>query len=76
MHRGGNYQRKCPVNIILGVLGRFYLLRKLYFIMAVITKIANVVYGNMYFPPCEDTGCLKIIVFRVRGLVGDILLTK
>jgi hypothetical protein len=22
------------------------------------------------------TGCLKIIVFRVRGLVGDILLTK
>jgi hypothetical protein len=23
-----------------------------------------------------NTGCLKIIVFRVRGLVGDILLTK
>jgi hypothetical protein len=22
------------------------------------------------------TGCLKIIVFRVRGLVGDILLIK
>jgi hypothetical protein len=24
----------------------------------------------------DYTGCLKIIVFRVRGLVGDILLTK
>jgi hypothetical protein len=24
----------------------------------------------------SNTGCLKIIVFRVRGLVGDILLTK
>jgi hypothetical protein len=24
----------------------------------------------------DCTGCLKIIVFRVRGLVGDILLTK
>jgi hypothetical protein len=24
----------------------------------------------------KDTGCLKTIVFRVRGLVGDILLTK
>jgi hypothetical protein len=25
---------------------------------------------------CKYTGCLKIIVFPVRGLVGDILLTK
>jgi hypothetical protein len=24
----------------------------------------------------KNTGCPKIIVFRVRGLVGDILLTK
>jgi hypothetical protein len=24
----------------------------------------------------DITGCVKIIVFRVRGLVGDILLTK
>jgi hypothetical protein len=26
--------------------------------------------------PEENTGCLKIIIFRVWGLVGDILLTK
>jgi hypothetical protein len=24
----------------------------------------------------KHTGCLKVIVFRIRGLVGDILLTK
>jgi hypothetical protein len=32
---------------------------------------------NYTFLTCSFyTGCLKIIVFRGRGLVGDILLTK
>jgi hypothetical protein len=40
----------------------------------IITVVYDIRLIFFYFP--NYTGCLKIIVFRVRGLVGDILLTK
>jgi hypothetical protein len=40
----------------------------------IITVVYDIRLNCFYFP--NYTGCLKIIVFRVRGLVGDILLTK
>jgi hypothetical protein len=48
-----------------------------------ITRFTKVILGNTSLrldtdemPLYTNTGCLKIIVFRVRGLVGDILLNK